>query len=156
MSKRTDFTEYKETIIFKLIENDNIVQALVNNKPNFLEERIDVDPTSLVYSHIFPYRKSVKTFTEPTSLITLRFANFKPIGKKFRNGDIYFYIICHSGLILTDYGLRYDFIFDEIDKVFTNSRDIGIGKLELFDVSDLDVNDDYMGSVCVFHVTDFA
>ena len=60
MSKRTDFTEYKETIIFKLIENDNIVQALVNNKPNFLEERIDVDPTSLVYSHIFPIGNRLK------------------------------------------------------------------------------------------------
>lgn len=156
MSKKTDFTAYKESILFKIIESDNIVQALTNNKSNFLDERIDIDPTSLIYTYIFPYRKSIKTLTEPQSLITMRFANFKPIGNKFRNGDIYFYIICHNSLIATDYGLRYDFIFDKLDKLFTNSRDIGIGKLELYDVSDLDIDENYMGSVCVFHVTDFA
>lgn len=156
MSKKTDFTAYKESILFKIIESDNIVQALTNNKSNFLDERIDIDPTSLIYTYIFPYRKSIKTLTEPQSLITMRFANFKPIGNKFRNGDIYFYIICHNSLVATDYGLRYDFIFDKLDKLFTNSRDIGIGKLELYDVSDLDIDENYMGSVCVFHVTDFA
>ncbi len=156
MSKKTDFTAYKENILFKIIENDNIVQALTNNKPNFLDERIDIDPTSLIYTYIFPYRKSIKTLTEPQSLITMRFANFKPIGNKFRNGDIYFYIISHNSLVATDYGLRYDFIFDNLDKLFTNSRDIGIGKLELYDVSDLDIDENYMGSFCVFHVTDFV
>ena len=156
MSKKTDFTAYKESILSKIIESDNIVQALANNKPNFLDERIDIDPTSLIYTYIFPYRKSIKTLTEPQSLITMRFANFKPIGNKFRNGDIYFYIICHSSLVATDYGLRYDFIFDNLDKLFTNSRDIGIGKLELYDVSDLDIDENYMGSFCVFHVTDFV
>ena len=156
MSEKTDFTAYKESILFKIIESDNIVQALTNNKPNFLDERIDIDPTSLIYTYIFPYRKSIKTLTEPQSLITMRFANFKPIGNKFRNGDIYFYIICHNSLVATDYGLRYDFIFDKLDKLFTNSRDIGIGKLQLYDVSDLDIDENYMGSVCAFHVTDFV
>lgn len=156
MSEKTDFTAYKESILFKIIESDDIVQSLTNNKPNFLDERIDIDPTSLIYTYIFPYRKSIKTLTEPQSLITMRFANFKPIGNKFRNGDIYFYIICHNSLVATDYGLRYDFIFDKLDKLFTNSRDIGIGKLELYDVSDLDIDENYMGSVCVFHVTDFV
>lgn len=156
MSEKTDFTAYKESILFKIIESDDIVQALANNKPNFLDERIDIDPTSLIYTYIFPYRKSIKTLTEPQSLITMRFANFKPIGNKFRNGDIYFYIICHNSLVATDYGLRYDFIFDKLDKLFTNSRDIGIGKLKLYDVSDLDIDENYMGSVCAFHVTDFA
>lgn len=156
MSRGTDFTLYKETILYKIIESENIVQALSNNKTNFLDEKIAIDPTSLIYNNIFPYRLSSKTFTEPKSLITMRFANFKPIGNKFRDGNIYFYIICHNSLIRTDYGLRYDFIFKEIDDLFTSSRDIGIGKLELFDVSDLDIDENYMGSVCVFHVTDFA
>lgn len=156
MSRGTDFTSYKETLLYKIIENENIVQALSNNKPNFLDEKIVIDPISLIYNNIFPYRLSSKTFTEPKSLITMRFANFKPIGNKFRDGNIYFYIICHNSLVKTDYGLRYDFIFSEIDDLFTNSRDIGIGKLELFDVSDLDIDENYMGSVCAFHVTDFA
>ena len=156
MSRGTDFTSYKETILYKIIESENIVQALSNNKTNFLDEKIVIDPTSLIYNNIFPYRLSSKTFTEPKSLITMRFANFKPIGNKFRDGNVYFYIICHNSLIRTDYGLRYDFIFKEIDDLFANSRDIGIGKLELFDVSDLDIDENYMGSVCAFHVTDFA
>ncbi len=155
MSRGTDFTSYKDVLLSKIVQCEDLVQAIANDKPDFLTDKIIIEPTSLIYTNIFPYRKSPKTIVEAQSLITMRFANFKPIGTEFKEGNIYFYIICHNSLLQTNYGLRYDFIFNELDQLFTQSREIGIGKLELQVVEDLDINDNFTGSVCAFHVTDF-
>lgn len=156
MSIESDFSEYKKTILTKMVQDDALVQALANNKRNFRDERLQIEPTSLLYKNIFPYMKKQETITELQSLITMQFANFKPIGNKFKEGDIYFYIICHDDLVETDYGLRYDLIFDELDKLFRGSRDIGLGELELLRVSDMGaVGSNYCGCSCAFHVTDF-
>lgn len=155
MTRGYSFTRYKETLLSKMIEDHDLVQALTNNKPNFLEDVVDIAPESLLYKNIYPYMKTAKTLTETQSLIFMRFDRFKPIGNHFKEGNIYFYIICHNSLLLTNEGLRYDYIFDRVDALFNLSRDIGIGKLELFDVSDLTISDDYTGCVCAYHVTDF-
>lgn len=151
-----DFTSYKEILLTKMVESDELVQAIANNKPNFRDDKIVIEPTTLLYKNIFPYMKKQEVLTELQSLITMRFDRFRPIGNKFKEGDIYFYILCHDDLLETYYGLRYDLIFDELNKLFRGSRAIGIGRLELTNCSDLSgVGSNFSGSVCVFHVTDF-
>jgi hypothetical protein len=156
MATNNTFTDYKGIIISKLIENTNLLKALTINQPDFLNHALTIDPTDAVYNYIFPYKGQKDIVTNEKSILTMRFANFKPVGNKYKEGDIYFYIICHNSLVITDYGNRYDYISDTLEKLFNNSRDFGIGKAELKDVSDLDINENYMGSVCVIHISDFV
>lgn len=141
----------------KLIENPNIVKCLVNNEDNFLDIPlpIDFDSSSLVYSQIFPWRFVPKPLDVANTYITMKFG-YSPNGTLFKNGSIYIYIITHNSLLKTDYGtLRYDFLINEIDKVFNGSRDLGLGKLPFFKMDEVLVNENYSGVYLAYKSTEF-
>jgi hypothetical protein len=81
---------------------------------------------------------------------------YKPDDVYFKNSLIYFYIITHSSLVRTDYGaLRYDYILNEIDKLFNQQRGIGIGKLPFYEMSDFQVSEDWFGAYIGYKSTEF-
>lgn len=140
-----------------MIEDENILKCLVNNQSNFLDVSLPVnfDPTSLIYDSIFPYKFIPDVQTKPKTFITMSF-RYKPRGMYFKNGSIYFYLICHNSLIRTTYGsLRYDMLVNYIDEIFNSSRDITIGKLEFYDMGDFSVNDNYSGVYLEYRLTEF-
>jgi len=159
MGRFSELGQNKNLIMLKLIENQDILKCLVNNQPNFLDYPLpsNFDPYSLIYTQIFPYRYVPDIQTEPKTFITMRF-NYSPNGVTFKNGSIYFYIITHQSLIRTDYGmLRYDFLINKIDEVFNLSRDIGIGKLPFYDMSDFLVDNEgkWLGAYIAYKSTEF-
>ena len=156
MSRFAELGTNKTTILMKLIENQDIVKCLINNENNFLDIPLPVDfnITSLIYSHIYPYKFIPTILTEPSTFITMSF-NYKPYGMTFKNGSIYFYVITHNSLLRTDYGmLRYDFLINKIDEMMNSSRDIGIGKLPLYDMRDIPINENYRGAYLVYKTTE--
>jgi len=141
----------------KLIENPNIVKCLVNNEDNFLDVPLlgDFDVSSLIYNQIFPWRFVPKPLETANTFITMKFS-YKPKGVTFKNSTIFFYIITHNSLLTTDYGtLRCDFLVNEIDKVFNSSRDLGLGKLEFYDMDEILVNENYSGISLAYKSTEF-
>lgn len=145
----------KNEIMVRLISSDNIVKALSYNEINFLEKVLPDDVTKLIYTQIFPYSKVPTTTETAKTFITMKFA-YKPEETFFKLSNIYFYIFTHISLVRTAYGcLRYDFIINEIDKIFNAQRGIGIGKLQFYDMTDFQINDDWLGATIAYKATEF-
>jgi len=157
-------------IIMKLVTNESLVKCLINSEGNCLDTPIpdNFDLSSLVYDFIYPFKFVPTPDTTAKSFITMQF-NYKPNGITFKNGSIFFYIICHNSLIKTDYGsLRYDMILDYIDQSFNSeqdlelkdsfisSRDLGIGKLPFYETYEFVVNENYSGVCIAYKTNEFA
>ena len=127
--------EYKNKVLQKLIENENIAKAVGNNSANFLSVEID-DPYDLLYKNIYPYTHVPETNEEEKTFITISFRDFRYVNRKFVAGRIKFNVFTHlKGLMRTNEGLRTDFIISEICEMFNESNEFGIGKLQ-FDIMD--------------------
>jgi hypothetical protein len=145
----------KNEIIMRLISSENIIKALTYPLTNFLEQPTSEDPISLIYTQIFPYAKVPTTQDTAKTFITMKFG-YKPDGVFYKVSNIWFYVITHISLVRTDYGmLRYDFIINEIDKLFNSQRGIGIGKLPFYTMDDFQVNDNWLGVCIGYKSTEF-
>jgi hypothetical protein len=152
-----ELSQYKNNIAYKLITNANLVKALANTNKDFINQSLPIgfEETSLLYTQIFPYKFIPSINTEAKTFITMSFGNYNYINNEFKYGTVYFYIISHSSLIQTDYGLRYDYILNQIDLMFNKQYEIGAFNLELNNGGDLPVNENYFGSVISYKFTDF-
>lgn len=141
-----ELSDYKNKIISAMISNDNLIKAISNNSEDFLDQPIVSDVTSTIYKNIFPYKYIPTTQTQASTYITMSFNNFSSRGREFKVGNIYFYVICHNSLLRTSYGcLRYDYIANQLDEIFNNNENISIGDFQFDSMSDLQVNENYMG-----------
>lgn len=146
----------KNEILTRLISSENLVKALTYTDSNFLDKSTPEDPTSLIYSQIYPFIKSPKTGDEAKTFITMKFG-YRPEGTYFKLSTIYFYVITHINLVRTDYGvLRYDFILNEIDRLFNSQRGIGLGKLPFYEMSDIHITDEWFGACIGYRSTEFS
>lgn len=154
-------TEIKNKIMAEILSNKNILRALIIDSPDFLtknpsDKQLELlnNPSKLIRERIFPYIKNVEATTDSKCYITTRYINFIKSGMKYRSGIIYFYVLTPTCLENTDYGIRYDFIIDELEKTFS---EIGIGDLEVGTRGDIEVDDGsgYIGGCINFKVIDF-
>jgi len=154
----SSLTDYKNNIIYKLITNENLLKALVINSKDFLNYNLPNDfiPSSLIYSQIFPYQYTINIQDNPLNYITMSFGNYKYINNSFKSGLLNIYIFSHSSLIETEYGLRYDYMLDQIDSMFNKKKDVGDFSLELYSGGDFKINDDYFGCVISYKFIDFS
>jgi len=157
MSRFSELGANKFIILMKLLENEEIVKCLVNTEDNFLDVPLpaDFNPSSLVYSNLYPYRYIPTIQTEPKTFITMSFS-YKPDGSKFKNASVRFYIMCHNSLLKTDYGsLRYDMLLNYIDKTFNQFNELQSSKLQFYDMDDFVVNENYSGIYIIYKSTSF-
>ncbi len=138
-----------------MINNTELLKALTINYPNFLDRPLIISPHDVIYDYIFPYKVHPDIITDQKSIITMEFVNFRLVGNTFKSGKVYFYTICHEGLVKTDYGNRYDFIYEQIKTIFDENKNLGIGETRISSTGDLSVSKDYIGNVCVLDITDF-
>ncbi len=141
MSRLKELTDNKNKIINSFINNEDLIKSLIFIDDNFLDKPLPVDfkPTTLLYSHIFPYQHIPIIESDAKSMITMSF-DYRPHDASFKVCAVRFYAITHSSLVSTDYGLRIDFIASEIDEMFNQSRIIGIGKLPFYGMRDFIVD----------------
>lgn len=154
-------TDIKNKIMAEILNNQNILKALIIDSPDFLtqtptEKQLELlnNPTKLIRERIFPYIKTLDATTDSKPYITTRYINFIKSNMKYRSGVIYFYVLIPICLEKTDYGIRYDFIIDELEKSFSETS---IGDLEVGTRGDIEVDDSsgYIGSCINFKVIDF-
>ncbi|MFA7204595.1 MAG: hypothetical protein WC188_12910 [Candidatus Caldatribacteriota bacterium] len=154
MSGKT-FTDYKDIILMRMIQNTDLLKALTITNEDFLTPPLTITPHTAIYKYIFPYAVHPDIITDTISIITMKFTGFKYDGIKYQSGRVYFYTICHESLIKTDYGNRYDYIYEQLRDMFNENRELGIGKAIISETSDLPINKDYMGNVCTLEISDF-
>ena len=148
--------DYKQKIMMKLIEDEELLKALVNTESDFLANPLPIYPEETVYNYIFPYMNTKDIITETKSFITMEFKDFRSVnGNFFSSGEVVFYIICHANLIRTDYGNRYDYILEKIKNAYHGTKFLGIGKTVVTKWGDLSFKEDYFGCYCTVKVYDF-
>lgn len=149
--------DYKQIIVNRLLEDSELLKALINLDSDFLSRSITLSPEDIIYNFIYPYMDSKNVLSETKTFITMEFKNFHSIDNNnyYNTGEIVFYIICHANLIRTDYGNRYDYIFERIKNIFHKTKLFGIGETFVSSWGDLAIDDDYYGCYCVVSVNDF-
>lgn len=136
-------TDYRNYIQASLIGNPIIVQAVGNDNMDFLSNPDPtIDPESLSYTRIFPYRYLCDPNTEQSTIVTFGFScegsTVLSRNKMFKYTWLWFDVYCHHSLVRTSEGcLRFDVIVAEIDEMFNNKPLPGSAtKLELNSYAD--------------------
>ncbi|WP_027399232.1 hypothetical protein [Anaerovorax odorimutans] len=150
-------TDYKSIITSKLIGDELLLKALINNESDFHVNNINIGPEDTedtLYTYIYPYKIAENFFVETNSVLSI-FSNFySDNSNNFYTGYILFNAICPKDLLKTDYGIRYDFIIDTIKTIFDNKKDMGIGKCVITNINDLDItSSNYYGASCTLKIS---
>ncbi|GAV11289.1 hypothetical protein [Paenibacillus sp. NAIST15-1] len=156
MTRLCELSTMKTEIMTRIISNKNLCKALYYNDPDFLDKIEINDPYSLLYDRVFPYRRVPEVEDEAKTFINLSLSRFRKIDNSFKDGLITIFVITHTDLVRTDYGiLRYDYIINEIDELFNQKRGLGIGKLEFAGMDELYVNKKFIGISVSYKPVDF-
>jgi len=153
-------TEIKNQIVRKIINNVGIVKALIIPDKDFLdviptlEQNIILNnPDVLIRQQIMLTNNITAKTNKDLPYITSMYVDFKKTSLTYQSGLVYFYIIIPNSLEISDYGIRYDYIGDELDKIFS---DRGIGKFEFVKRSDMPIDENFIGHYIVFKILDFS
>jgi hypothetical protein len=147
----------------KIISDEQLIKALVIYDMNFLnvtptsqQKAILDNPAILIRQQIFPYKKVTLATDNAKPYITSAWVNFKKQGMTYKSGIVYFYIICPVAYERTYMGIRYQFIADRLESIFSEGNNSNIGKFMFYDRGDFDVLvDGYLGHYIAFSVQDF-
>lgn len=151
--------EYKTKAINEILLNDNIIKALSDNTPQFIDntdETILDNRDNLLYQQVYPYLPVTSQFTDAKSYITISLGSFNSSSSQMLDGWIRIHVLCHKSLVKTDNGQRHGFIANEINNIMFNTRGFGIGKLSEKRMEEIQIGTDYIGAFLNYHITDFA
>ena len=153
-------TEIKNQILAKITSNQNIIKSLIIEDEDFLnttptqeQEIILNDPDLLIRKQIMLTKNITAKTNKDMPYITSAFGKFKKHSYNYQSGLIYFYVVIPNSWERTNYGIRYDFICDELDNTFSS---IGIGKFEFYERGDMSVNENNLGHYISFDILDFG
>jgi hypothetical protein len=146
MSRLSEISTYKNTILSKLIQNENIVKAIGNINSDFLNTSAISNPRELLFNNIYPFLYVPDSQEEQKCYITIKF-KFKYSGNMYKVGNVCFYVFAHQDIQKTDYPwIRTDYVLNEIETLFNETRDLGIGELQFDDMDDIKVSSSHCGS----------
>ena len=153
------FGDMRNKVCFELLQNQNIIKALIVEDKDFLDTVLNEEqqkymdnPSLLMRNYVYPYKKIFDTTVEHKTIISTEFSNFNKQGKSYRNGLVTFYILCPIAIESTAYGVRYDYIADEIETIFTKTT---IGEFNFHNRGDIEVGDRYIGHYITLRITEF-
>jgi hypothetical protein len=157
MARLDELSKYKVTIMSRIIEDQDLCKAIYYTDNDFLSKP-NIDPYSLLYENIFPYRIIPEEVQDVSkTYVNLSFQRFRSVNNAFKSGYIYVYILCHVGALRTSYGkIRYDYIANKIDNMLNQERGIGLGKLEFHEMNELIINNKYIGLSLCYESVDFG
>lgn len=139
----------KSEIMQSIVQDDNIVKALINKDADFLDTDIPDGfvRKSLIYTQVLPYKFFPNVKTEENIFISSKF-RYEKDGNFFKIGYITFFIITHINLVRTNEGiLRYDYVLNQIDELFNKDNSLTriVGKMSLDVAEDLCINENWIG-----------
>jgi hypothetical protein len=153
-------TELKNKVISKIIDDQQLVKALVIDNESFLdaiptpEQNVILQsPKKLIRTQIMPYKNVTLYTNKAMPYITSTWVGFKKDRNLYKNGTVYFYILIPNSLEKTDYGIRYDFIADRLDAIL--GYDNNIGEFEFNERGDISIDSENLGHYIAFKIIDF-
>lgn len=158
MARFKELSQYKQSIILRLLQSQDICKAIYYQQQNFLEMGNIEDPTTLIYNNIFPHSFVPSVDDQAKTYLAVHFNRFRNINGSFKSGLIYISVFSHRTLFKTDYGTtRIDFLLNKIDEVLNGFRGIGIGKLEFYEMDEFTVHNanTYSGAYIAYKPVDF-
>jgi hypothetical protein len=160
MQKGQSLTELKNIVIGKIIDDVELVKALVVDNESFLtatpteeQNAILQSPTKLIRTQIMPYRNTTAVTNVAKPYITSAWTDFRKVSNVYKNGKVTFFILVPNSLEKTDYGIRYDFIADRLDNILGVGSNIG--EFEFLERGDLPVDSNNLGHYISFKIVDF-
>jgi len=157
MSRFAELNDNIMSVLFKLIDNQNLCKLLNYISYDPLAEADIQNTTTLLFDKIYPFPFSPDVNSEARSQLNVLFEDFK-LGKDnpaFKNNQVTFVIVCHKDLWRINNMLRPFAIMKEIDTLFNAKKVIGIGKMEFSGGSLAWVNEKYSGYRISYKVYDF-
>ncbi|OME41416.1 hypothetical protein [Paenibacillus odorifer] len=161
MSGFKKITEYKNTLIQRILSKENILKAIYYQDKSFLEKE-SVEFDKIIYSNVFPFDfipTNESELKEIRTYVTLSVTDYRPAGKGaiYRAGSVIVRIFTHKDLFQTDYGhTRVDYLASEVDEQLSDERGVGIGKLEFVGMKEYVVNNEYQGVYLQYRPIDFS
>jgi hypothetical protein len=156
MSFLAEITEYKNTIINRLLSEQELCKAITYTNTGFLEQPKIEKTEELIYRNIFPHRFIPDVSDSAETYITLSLSNYKLINSKFKSGLVNIYMFTHRDLFKTDYGYtRMDYIMTKVEELMDSKRGIGLGELVFAGLNEYVVNEKFQGYVLTYRPVDF-
>lgn len=156
MSFLAEITEYKNTVISRLLSDQELCKAIAYTDTDFLEQP-DIEYTDkLVYKNIFPHRFIPETNAEVKTYITVSCTDYRPSGNSFKNGILGIYMFTHRDNFKTDYGYtRMDYVLSKVEELMNSQRGIGLGELSFNSLNEYVVNEKFQGYALTYRPLDF-
>jgi len=156
MTFLSEITDYKNTIMNRVLEDQELCKAIFYTDQGFLEQENIEDTSDLIHKNIFPHRFIPNIIEDAKTYITLSMTNYRLVNSSYKSGLIAIYMFTHRDLFKTDYGYsRIDFILTKIEELMNNKRGLGIGKLEFAGLNEYVVNEKFQGYVLSYQPVDF-
>lgn len=149
-----DIGLYKNKILSTLINSEDFCNAMLIGK-EYSEDNAD----ALIYTQLFPYMYIDETQTEvlPYTCFDIKIP-YIPNGS-IKKIQIIFWACSHKQCMqyhMKDYiGTRVDILSDAIERALHDSKEFGIGKINLTSVGYVFPNTKYCTRELVFDVSDF-
>ncbi len=149
MAMLHELREFRSKINEKLCSDQTIVD-LVNDKPGSL-----IPDRELIYKRIFPYAYTPDVIKDTGTFVCHRIHIPDVMNKTFKNITLVFYVFVHQNNIRTSNGLRYDLIAERIEDLFNGSLDLGVDRMKLVSVNDINPCQSFHGVALEYSVTEF-
>lgn len=149
-----DIGLYKNKIILSLLKSKDFCNAMFVDE-EITDEKID----NLVYTQVFPYLYVDETQKEVLPYVCCEIKIPHIPNESVKHMQVIFWIYSHKSCMkysLKDYvGTRVDILSDIIERQLHDSKDFGIGKIELKSIGNVFPNYKYYGRELIFDVSDF-
>ncbi|OMD71212.1 hypothetical protein [Paenibacillus odorifer] len=156
MSFLKEITDYKNTVINRLLSNQDLCKAIFYKDEDFLEKESIEYTDKLIYKNIYPHRFIPETAADAETYITISCTDYRPTGRSFKNGQLGIYMFTHRDLFKTDYGYtRMDYIMTKVEELMDGIRGIGLGELVFAGLNEYVVNEKFQGYVLTYRPVDF-
>jgi hypothetical protein len=118
-----------------------------------------LSPATLTYEQfkkqVIPYGKNVETITEQKTFILYDVDPIKSRTSELTEYVIKFWVITHDDLNLTDDGVLVDLVVSELEELFADSKEFGIGKLTQGGAPSFVTKNGFSGRSLIYYTTDF-
>lgn len=148
MSMLRELKEFRNIINRKLC-SDQLLVDLINDKPSQVPDR------TLLYKRVIPYAYTPDVVKDTGTFVCHRIYVPRVNSKTLKNIRLMIYIFVHQDNIRTQEGLRYDLMAERIESLFNGTMDLGVGRMELLEVSDISPAPKFHGIALEYTVSEF-
>lgn len=144
MGNGEELKEYRQKILTALINSRDICELVLDRTIPVITEDVQNELTNY---HIFKYAFVPNVQDEQKTYVAFDLSGRKPNrASLYKNMKLNFYVFSHSRIIKHSTGyLRTDLIDEQIQSLFNEGRDFGIGKMYCTADDSLKVGSSYYG-----------